>query len=212
MSTDAIALREHVDTEDLVRQFRGTFGRETIERTADESFAKLMESATVYNHVPLLATRFTRERLRALAQAEGLVKNTQPEILFVCVHNAGRSQMAALLAAHLSGGQVHVRSAGSAPSGQVEQNVVAAMAEMGLNLSEAFPKPLTDEVVRAAHVVITMGCGDACPLYPGKRYLDWEVPDPADQPLERVRQIRDDISARVTGLVSELGVKETSLS
>jgi arsenate reductase len=208
MITDAIALRAHVDTEDLVRQFRGTFGRETIERIAAESFAKLMERATIYTHVPLLATRFTRERLQALAHAEGLVKKAQPEILFVCVHNAGRSQMAARLAAHLSGGQVHVRSAGSAPSGQVEQNVVAAMAEMGLNLSEAFPKPLTDEVVRAADVVITMGCGDACPLYPGKRYLDWEVADPAGQPLTSVRRIREDLRARVRTLLLELGVRE----
>lgn len=212
MSTEASALRAHVRTEDLVSQFRGTFGRETIERIADESFARLMENATIYTHIPLLATRFTRERLRALAQAEGLVEKTHPEILFVCVHNAGRSQMAALLAAHLSGGRVHVRSAGSAPSGQIDQTVADAMAEMGLDLSEAFPKPLTDEVVRAADVVITMGCGDACPLYPGKRYLDWDVGDPAGQPLDSVRRIREDLRARVRALLHELGVPEdTSL-
>ena len=136
----------------------------------------------------------------------------KPEILFVCVHNAGRSQMAALLAAHLSGGRVHVRSAGSAPSGQIEPAVAEAMTEIGLNLAEVFPKPLTDEVVRAADVVITMGCGDACPLYPGKRYLDWEIPDPAGQPLDRVREIREDIRGRVAGLLTELGVTATTPS
>ncbi len=212
MSAETSALRERVSLEDLVREFHGTFGRETIERMADESFAKLMESARVYTFIPLLATRFTRERLRALAQADGLITKEQPEILFVCVQNAGRSQMAALLATHLSGGRVHVRSAGSTPSDQIDPAVAQAMAEIGLGLADAFPKPLTDEVVRAADVVITMGCGDACPLYPGKRYLDWEVPDPADHPLERVREIRDDIGARVSGLLAELDVKGSRLS
>ena len=130
----------------------------------------------------------------------------KPEILFVCVHNAGRSQMAAVLADHLAAGKVHVRSAGSAPVSEINPRVVEAMDELSLDLSQEFPKPLTDDVVQAADVVITMGCGDACPLYPGKRYLDWEVDDPAGQPLEVVRRIRDEIRERVLGLLTEMGV------
>ena len=127
-----------------------------------------------------------------------------PEVLFVCVHNAGRSQMAAGLVKLRSGGRVHVRSAGSAPGETINPAVVEVMSELGMNLSEEFPKPLTDEVVRAADVVITMGCGDACPIYPGKRYEDWQLDDPAGQDLETVRRIRDEIDARVQRLISEL--------
>ena len=127
-------------------------------------------------------------------------------VLFACVHNAGRSQMAAALTARLSGGRVNVRSAGSEPAGQINPAVVQAMEEIGLDLSREFPKLLSDEFVRAADVVITMGCGDACPIYPGKRYLDWELDDPAGQDLAAVRTIREDIRARVEGLLRELGV------
>ena len=127
-----------------------------------------------------------------------------PEVLFVCVHNAGRSQMAAALLDHHANGRVVVRSAGSDPADRLNPAVVAAMAEVGIDLSRAFPKPLTDASVRAADVVITMGCGDACPIYPGKRYEDWELQDPAGQPVEVVRGIRDDIDARVRRLLSEL--------
>ncbi len=128
-----------------------------------------------------------------------------PEVLFVCVHNAGRSQMAAALLDHHAGGSVHVRSAGSTPADEVNPSVVAAMQELGLDLSREFPKPLTDEHVRAADVVVTMGCGDACPIYPGKRYLDWELPDPAGKSLEEVRPIRDEIDRRVRELLAEMG-------
>ena len=127
-----------------------------------------------------------------------------PEVLFVCVHNAGRSQMAAALLDHLAGGRVHVRSAGSDPAEQINPRVATAMAEMGLDIGKEFPKPLTDDVVRAADVVITMGCGDACPIHPGKRYEDWELDDPADADLEGVRRIRDDIAARVRRLLADL--------
>ena len=127
-----------------------------------------------------------------------------PEVLFVCVHNAGRSQMAAGLTKLRSGGRVHVRSAGSDPADEVNPAAVQAMAEVGLDISDEFPKPLTDEVVRLADVVITMGCGDACPIYPGKHYEDWVLDDPAGQDLETVRRIRDEIDARVTELVREL--------
>ncbi len=133
--------------------------------------------------------------------------NDRPEVLFVCVHNAGRSQMAAVLTSHLSGGRISVRSAGSVPAEQVNPTVVTAIAELGLDISQEFPKPLTDDTVRAADVVVTMGCGDACPIYPGKRYLDWELDDPAGQPIETVRRIRDEIAERVRALVAELGVE-----
>ncbi|MFN8615772.1 MAG: arsenate reductase ArsC [Dehalococcoidia bacterium] len=133
-----------------------------------------------------------------------------PEVLFVCVHNAGRSQMAAVLTAQLGGGRVRVRSAGSAPASEINPRVVEAMAELGMDLSQEFPKPLTDDFVRAAEVVITMGCGDACPIYPGKKYVDWDVQDPAGEPIEVVRRIRDDIASRVRVLLSNLGVEATA--
>ena len=128
----------------------------------------------------------------------------QPEVLFVCVHNAGRSQMAAGLMKLRSEGRIHVRSAGSDPADEINPAVVEAMRELDVDMSEEFPKPLTDEVVRAADAVITMGCGDACRIYPGKRYEDWVLDDPADQDLEAVRRIRDEIDARVQKLIDEL--------
>jgi arsenate reductase len=127
-----------------------------------------------------------------------------PEVLFVCVHNAGRSQMAAALLDHYADGRVHVRSAGSSPAAEINPDVIAALDELGVDVSKEFPKPLTDEVVHAADVVITMGCGDACPIYPGKRYEDWEIDDPADADLDGVRRIRDEIAARVRALLGEL--------
>jgi len=127
-----------------------------------------------------------------------------PEVLFVCVHNAGRSQMAAALLDHHAAGRVRVRSAGSVPADEVNPAVVAVMAEVGLDLSKEFPKPLTDDVVAGADVVITMGCGDACPIYPGKRYLDWDLTDPAGLPMELVRPIREDIDRRVRALLDDL--------
>jgi arsenate reductase len=127
-----------------------------------------------------------------------------PVALFVCVHNAGRSQMAAALLDHHANGAVRVRSAGTAPAEEIGPAVVEAMAEVGIDLSKQTPKPLTDEVVRDADAVITMGCGDECPVYPGKRYLDWDLPDPAGLPLSEVRPIRDEIDRRVQGLLREL--------
>jgi protein-tyrosine-phosphatase len=130
--------------------------------------------------------------------------NETPEVLFVCVHNAGRSQMAATLLEHHARGWVRVRSAGSTPADEINSAVVAAMTEVGIDLSKEFPKPLTDEAVREADVVITMGCGDACAIYPGKRYLDWDLPDPAGKSVEEVRPIRDEIDRRVRELLNEL--------
>ena len=131
--------------------------------------------------------------------------NKTPTVLFVCVHNAGRSQMAAVLTSHLSGGKVRVLSAGTAPASEINPVVVQAIAELGLDISREFPKPLTDAAVQESDVVITMGCGDACRFYPGRRYLDWALDDPAGQPIEVVRRIRDAIAERVTELLGELG-------
>jgi len=133
-----------------------------------------------------------------------------PEVLFVCVHNAGRSQMAAALLFRRAAGRVRVRSAGSTPANEINPAVVAAMDEAGIDLSAEFPKPLTGEAVEAADVVVTMGCGDACPVFPGKRYLDWELPDPAGRPVEEIRPIRDEIDRRVRALLDELVGAETS--
>jgi len=130
------------------------------------------------------------------------------EVLFVCVHNAGRSQMAAGLLEQLARGRVNVRTAGSDPADEINPVAVAAMADVGVDLSKEFPKPLTDDAVRAADVVITMGCGDACPIYPGKRYEDWELDDPAGKDLETVRRIRDEIGDRVRSLLEELAPQE----
>ena len=141
---------------------------------------------------------------RALAQAEDKITKDVPEVLFVCVHNAGRSQMAAGLLKKRAEGRVHVRTAGSDPAEEINPAAVEAMAEVGVDLSQEFPKPLTDEFVRAADAVITMGCGDACPIYPGKRYEDWELEDPAGKDVEIVRRIRDEIDQRVQALLHEL--------
>jgi arsenate reductase len=197
--------RTHVERgiEGLVDEFRGIFSRETIDRYVYESLQQL-PAARFSDFVPLLVHRFARERLRALGQAEGAIAKDVPEVLFVCVQNSGRSQMAAGLLHQRAAGLVHVRSAGSDPAEAINVNVVKAMAEVGVDLSQEFPKPLTDEVVRAADAVITMGCGDACPIYPGKHYEDWEVTDPAEKSLEEVREIRDEIDRRVTQLLNKV--------
>jgi arsenate reductase (thioredoxin) len=191
--------------EGLADEFRGIFSRETIDRYVRESLEEL-PAARFTDFVPLLVHRFARERPRALGQAEGSIVKEVPEVLFVCVQNSGRSQMAAGLLHERAAGLVHVRSAGSDPAERINQNVVTVMSELGIDLSQEFPKPLTDEVVRAADAVITMGCGDACPIYPGKRYEDWDVDDPAEKSLEEVREIRDEIDRRVAALLNELAV------
>ena len=144
----------------------------------------------------------------APVEDEDEITGAAPEVLFVCVHNAGRSQMAAGLLTKLSGGRVRVRTGGSAPGSEINPVALEAMAEVGVDLSHEYPKPLTDEFVRAADVVITMGCGDACPIYPGKRYEDWELEDPAGKDLSTVRRIRDQIEARVEALLQEIAPGE----
>ncbi len=162
-----LVTRGHLEKglESLNDEFAGTFSAETIERYMAESVEQL-PAARIKNFVPLFVHRFARERLRALGQSEGSISKEIPEVLFVCVQNAGRSQMAAGLTDQLAGGRVHVRSAGSDPAEEINQNVVAAMAEIGIDIAQEFPKPMTDEVVKAADAVITMGCGDSCPIYP----------------------------------------------
>lgn len=192
----------------LQEEFHGVFSPETVDRFTRGTFADLATRFSIPDYLALFAHRFSRERLNALAQADGLIEKERPEVLFVCVHNAGRSQMAAALTEALSHGRVHVRSAGSEPAEQINPAVGVAIAEIGLDMTRSYPKPLTDEVVRAADVVITMGCGDACPLSPGRRYLDWEINDPAGASLHDVRIIRDDIASRVRSLLAELGISD----
>jgi arsenate reductase len=193
----------------LAAEFAGIFSPETVEEVLHDSAFRWID-APIQVHVPVLAERFSRERLRAVAQAGGQIVKDVPEVLFVCVHNAGRSQMAAALLDHHAVGKVHVRSAGSTPADEINPAVVAAMEEIGLDLSKEFPKPLTSEVVEAADVVVTMGCGDACPIFPGKRYLDWELTDPSGKSVDEVRPIRDEIDARVRALLAELALAPTS--
>jgi arsenate reductase (thioredoxin) len=195
--------------EDLVEEFEGVWSRETIERFLDESERELAKTGPGgLSFLALRAPTFARERLEAFAQAEGQIEKTQPEVLFVCVRNAGRSQVAAALTHELSQGAVSVRSAGSAPAEMIHPNVIRALDEIGVDIEREFPKPLTDEVVRAAGVVVTMGCGDACPVYPGKHYEDWEIADPAGQSIEAVREIRDEIRGRVENLIAGRMVSE----
>jgi len=199
-----VVLPLHHAAADLTRRFDGTFDDETVRRWVGESYDRPAVYARIHVHPPVLAARFARERLTAAAKIRGATVSTTPEVLFVCVHNAGRSQMAAALLHHHAAGMVTVRSAGSAPAETINPAVVEAMLEIGLDLAKEFPKPLTDESVQAADVVITMGCGDACPVYPGKRYLDWDLDDPAGKTLEQIRPIRDEIDQRVRELLTEL--------
>jgi len=180
------------------------FALETVEKYVFESYELLDATSEIKIYLPSLAERFSSDRLKAL------LKSTNPEaygaldILFVCVHNSGRSQMAAGFTSQLGGDKVVVRSAGSAPRESISPIVIEVMSEVGIDITHEFPKPLTDEVVRASDAVITMGCGDACPIFPGKRYEDWVLDDPADQSIEAVRVIRDEIKKRVEQLLSEL--------
>jgi arsenate reductase len=193
-----VADRLHAD-------FSGIFAAETIQRYMAESWESLAGSK-VAAFIPLFVERFTRQRLRALARVEGKLTDAQPMIVFLCVQNAGRSQMAAGWAQQLAGDMVEVYSGGSDPASVVNPAAVEAMREVGIDISSEFPKPWTDEVVRAADVIVTMGCGDSCPIFPGKRYLDWEVGDPKDLPVEQVRPIRDEIGDRVRALLDELAI------
>ncbi len=199
-----LALRSAAKT--LRSEFDGTFATETIELFLQTSYDQFADRASVTNFLPLMAERFARQRLRALAKVESKAADGIPVVLFLCVHNAGRSQMALGWFNHLAGDRAVAWSGGSEPGTEVNPSAVAAMAEVGIDITGEFPKPWTDEIVKAADVVVTMGCGDACPLYPGKRYEDWELEDPAGLGVDAVRPVRDEIRTRVEALLAELMV------
>jgi arsenate reductase len=193
----------------LQREFDGTFGVETIERFLHSSYDQFASRATIPNFLPLLAERFARQRLNALARVEGKITDGKSTVLFLCTHNAGRSQMALGFLTHFAGDQAVAWSGGSEPGIEVNPAAIEAMAEVGIDISDEFPKPWTDEIVQAADVVVTMGCGDACPIFPGRRYEEWVLSDPAGLGVEAVRLIRDDIEERVRRLLDELGITPT---
>ena len=193
--------------ERLAYRFSSSFSAETVEQYVVDSYQRLAQRATVTHHLPSLTSRFAADRLGALAVATGRVLREVPEVLFVCVQNAGRSQLAAALLRQMAGDRVHIRTAGSLPAREIDPVVVTALEELGIPMVAEFPKPLTDEVVQAADFVVTMGCGDACPIYSGRRYLDWPTPDPVGRPLAEVRAIRNDIEVRLARLCTEMGVE-----
>ena len=190
----------------LLQDFDGVFGVETIERFLHSSYDQFAGRAKVPNFLPLLAERFARQRLRALAKVEGKSSDGKPTVLFLCTHNAGRSQMALGFFTHLAQDAAVAWSGGSEPGNEINAAAIAAMAERGIDISGEYPKPWTDEIVQAADVIVTMGCGDACPIFPGRRYEDWVLEDPHGQGLEVVRPIRDEIERRVRALLVELEV------
>ena len=214
---DAVRTRDATDsvspealariTQDLATRFRGTFSPETVRDYVAESAALLSERSHITNRLPSLTAQFAGDRLRALADADGLEAGDVPDILFVCVQNAGRSQLASAILRSLAGDTVRVLTAGSEPAGSINPLIVAALDEVGIPVGGEYPKPLTDEVVRAADYVITMGCGDACPIYPGRKYLDWDLPDPATMTLEGVREVRDEIDRRVRELLADVNAR-----
>ncbi|MGO2111899.1 MAG: metalloregulator ArsR/SmtB family transcription factor [Pseudoclavibacter sp.] len=208
----------------IAERFRGTHARATVERIFAESIRMLERQGVRARDLGLRAAGFTVTRLEALERASGDLETRfdgragsagapgPVSVLFVCVRNAGRSQLASAIMRQLAGDLVEVHSAGSAPASDLSSGVVRALAEIGVPVGGEFPKPLTDESVRAADVVVTMGCGDACPVYPGRRYVDWDLPDPAGLPIEDVRRVRDDIEERVRALLAEVvAVPEASL-
>jgi protein-tyrosine-phosphatase len=190
----------------LARDFEGVFSPETIELFLRTSYDQFAVRSSVPHFLPLLAERFARQRLTAQARVEGLRDDGRPIVLFLCVHNAGRSQIALGFLQHLAGDRAVGWSGGSEPGTEVNPAAVAAMAERGIDITGEYPKPWTDEVVRAADVIITMGCGDTCPIFPGKRYEDWTLDDPTGKSVDEVRPVRDEIERRVRRLLAELEV------
>ena len=188
-------------------EYAGVFGVETIEQLLLSTAEDMAARSTVYNQFRMvLFERMAGERLQALAKSQGRIGQGLPGVLFLCVHNAGRSQMALGWFAKLAGSRAFAWSGGSEPTDSLNPTAVTSMAEIGIDISSGYSKPWTAEVVDAADVVITMGCGDACPLYPGKKYEDWDVEDPAGRTLQEVTAIRDQIGLRVLDLLAELEI------
>jgi protein-tyrosine-phosphatase len=190
----------------LGRLFAGIYGNETIELFLTSSYEQFATRSTVPHFLPLLAERFARQRLEALARVEGHHRDGKPVVLFLCTHNAGRSQMALGFFSHFAGDRAVAWSGGSEPAHEINPAAIGAMAERGIDITGEYPKPWTDEIVHAADVVITMGCGDACPVFPGTRYENWDLDDPAGLGLDAVRPIRDDLERRVRALLDQLDI------
>ncbi|MEV8312147.1 arsenate reductase ArsC [Streptomyces flavidovirens] len=210
---DSRAVLERITIRLSARHSRA-FSRETVARYVEECADLLSIRARVGQHLPVLVERFADQRLGALARGMGLSSKPVPEVLFVCTENAGRSQLAAALLRHEAGGAVRVLSAGSEPGADIAPVVRQLLAEDGLDIDGEFPKPLTPEVVTAADVVVTLGCGDACPVRAGPRYLDWDLPDLAGLDIESARSVRDALSARISllieGLIEGAGASEAA--
>ena len=204
MKAEVLEALKHA-TSTLAREFNGIFSEETVRDFVQDS-AEHYYHPEIASFVPKLAERHARELLQALAQSEGFLPKQYPELLFVCVQNAGRSQMAASFVNHWAEKRAHARCAGTQPARDLHAGVVEVMVEIGVPLHDAFPKPLQRELVEAANVVVTMGCGDACPLVPGRVYEDWALPDPAGMTLDQLRTVRDEVAARVRALLERLGV------
>ena len=190
----------------LQSEFSDTFDAETVQRLVYASYDKLAAQATVRDYLPLLAERFARQQLRARAKINSKSGDEKLIVLFLCNHNAGRSQMAMGFFNHFAGGGAVVWSGGSEPQGRINPAAIAVMAERGIDISGEFPKPWTGEMVRAADVIVTMGCGEAGPDVPGRRYEDWKLDDPSGKDLPEVRLIRDEIESRVCWLLEDLRI------
>ena len=202
--TEETEIIEH-SVSQLARKYAGKFDESEIRPVVKESYASFAD-AKVRTFIPVFTTRYADDRLRAQAKVRGLITDAPPSVLFVCVHNAGRSQMAAGWLRHLSRGKIEVYSGGSLPGKDLNAAAVEAMREVGIDIASEFPKPFAVEIVQSADVVITMGCGDTCPIFPGKRYEDWALDDPAGLGVEAVRPIRDEIKRRVESLISDHAV------
>jgi len=192
--------------EALTTEFAGLWDGGTVARFVADSYERLASRPHDEATLSDATERLARQRLQALGRVDDRDSDAPPVVLFMCVHNAGRSQMALGWFNHLAGDAALAWSGGSEPASAVNPAAVAAMAEVGIDIAREFPKPWTEETVRAADVVVTMGCGDACPFYPGTRYEDWALDDPHGQGIDAVRPIRDEIERRVRALLAELGV------
>lgn len=194
----------HRIAERLSERYRGVFGLETVQFVVDDSYRLLARDAKVTQFLPSLTAHFAGDRLAALARADGLVPSETPSVLFVCVENSGRSQLAAAAMRAIAGDSVTVMSAGSQPAVRIAPAVAEVLDELGIPVIDEYPKPLTEELVRGADYVITMGCGDACPVFPGRRYEDWPIADPSGAGRAGMRATRDAIIAHVEGLLAEI--------